>query len=295
MIGFIGLGIMGSPMAKNLLAAGIPVMVSIHNAKKAKELKALGASIGSSKEIGENCEIVILMLPNGQVSKDVLFGEDALAAHLKPGSLVCDMSSVDPNESIACQKGLEKVGCTFMDAPVSGSESGAVAGTLAIMAGGSKEDFARMKPYFAIMGGSYILVGPVGSGSITKLCNQMIVNNTIAVVSEAFVLAAKTGCDPKKVYQAIRGGLAGSAVLDQKVPMMLERNFTPGGTLTIINKDLKNILNTAHAADVPVPYSAQLYEILQALKVHGHSGDDHSGIVQYFEQLAGITVGKVPE
>ena len=123
----------------------------------------------------------------------------------------------------------------------------------------------------------------------------MIVNNTIAVVSEAFVLAAKTGCDPKKVYQAIRGGLAGSAVLDQKVPMMLERNFTPGGTLTIINKDLKNILNTAHAADVPVPYSAQLYEILQALKVHGHSGDDHSGIVQYFEQLAGITVGKLPE
>ena len=291
MIGFIGLGIMGRPMAKNLLAAGIPVMVSNHNEAKAQEMKALGAVTGTRAEIGQKCEIIILMLPNGQISQEVLFGEDALTPHLQAGSLVCDMSSVDPNESLACKEGLGKAGCTFMDAPVSGSESGAIAGTLAIMCGGSEEDFARMQPYFDIMGGSSVLTGPVGSGSTTKLVNQMIVNNTIAIVGEAFVLAKKTGCDPEKVYQAIRGGLAGSAVLDQKVPKMISRDFTPGGTLTIINKDLKNILNTAHAADVPVPYCAQLYEILQTLKVHGHSGDDHSGIVQYFEELAGITVG----
>jgi len=290
MLGFIGLGIMGRPMAKNLLNAGVKIMVTDHNKKTAGEMSALGAEVGSNAQIGRSCGIIILMLPNGSVSRSVLFGDDGLAGYLQKGTLVCDMSSVAPNESMICSEGLKNAGCSFIDAPVSGSESGAVAGTLAIMCGGEEKDFQTMKPYFDIMGSSSTLVGPVGSGSTTKLCNQMIVNNTIAIVSEAFVFASKSGADPAKVFQAIRGGLAGSAVLDQKVPMMLERNFKPGGTLTIIKKDITNCLSSAHAADVPVPYTAQLYEIIQALLVHGHAGDDHSGIVQYFESLADTEV-----
>ena len=158
------------------------------------------------------------------------------------------------------------------------------------MCGGSEENFERMKPIFDILGNSAILIGPVGSGSAAKLVNQIIVNNTIAVVGEAFVFAAKAGADPEKVYQAIRGGLAGSAVLDAKIPMIIDRNFKPGGPIRINHKDIKNVIDTAHALDVPVPYSAQLFEILQTLKIHGHMNDDHGGIVQYFEMLAGCEV-----
>ena len=160
------------------------------------------------------------------------------------------------------------------------------------MAGGSSEDFERAYPYFMMMGASAILIGEVGSGCITKLANQVIVNLTIAAVSEAMVLATKAGADPEKVYKAIRGGLAGSVVLDAKVPMMLERNFIPGGKISINHKDIKNVIETAHIIDAPVPMSAQLFEIMQALKVHGHMDDDHSGIVQYFEALADIKVVK---
>ena len=169
------------------------------------------------------------------------------------------------------------------------------AGTLAIMAGGDQEDFDAMKEYFDILGSSALLIGGSGSGSVTKLANQVIVNNTIAVVSEAFVLATKAGADPEKVYHAIRGGLAGSAVLDAKIPMIIERNFKPGGPIRINHKDIKNVVNTAHSIDVPIPYTAQLYEILQTLKIHGHMNDDHGGIVQYFEKLADVEVKKTEE
>ena len=151
-----------------------------------------------------------------------------------------------------------------------------------------------MKPFFDILGNSALLIGPSGSGSTAKLANQMIVNNTIAVVSEAFVFAAKAGADPEKVYQAIRGGLAGSAVMDAKIPMIIDRNFKPGGPIRINHKDIKNCVNSAHAIDVPIPYTAQLYEIMQYLKIHGHMNDDHGGIVQYFEKLADCEV-KRPE
>ena len=150
-------------------------------------------------------------------------------------------------------------------------------------------------PYYNIMGSSAVLIGDSGSGSVTKLANQIIVNNTIAIVSEAFVMATKAGADPVKVYEAIRGGLAGSAVLDAKIPMIVERNFVPGGKISINHKDIKNVVNTAHAIDVPIPYSAQLYEILQTLKIHGHMNDDHGGIVQYFEKLADVEVKKTEE
>ncbi len=232
------------------------------------------------------------MVPSGAISKSILFGEGGVASTVKKGAVVCDMSSVTPVESQECYEGLKKLGVGFVDAPVSGGEPGAVAGSLAIMAGGDQEDFDAMKKYFEILGNSALLIGPSGSGSVTKLANQIIVNNNIAVVSEAFVLATKAGADPEKVYQAIRGGLAGSAVLDAKIPMIIERNFKPGGPIRINHKDIKNVVNTAHAIDVPIPYTAQLYEILQTLKIHGHMGDDHGGIVQYFEKLADVEVKK---
>ena len=290
--GFIGLGIMGKPMAKNLLKAGCELYVNDLNKDAVAELVAGGAKEGDYETIGKECDIVLMILPNGAIVQDVLFGENGLAGYLKPGTVVCDMSSVTPTESCTCAEKLAAMQIGFVDSPVSGGEPKAIDGTLAFMAGGEEKDFDALKPYFTIMGSSALLVGAPGSGRVTKLANQVIVNNTIAVVSEAFVLAVKAGADPVKVYEAIRGGLAGSAVLDAKLPMMVERNFKPGGKISINHKDIKNVINTAHELDVPVPYSAQLFEILQSLKVHGHMEDDHSGIVQYFEGLADVVVKK---
>ena len=282
--GFIGLGIMGRPMAKNLLKAGVELLVTDLNKEAVADVVAAGAKAASYAQIGEECSTVFIIVPNGDITKSILFDEGGVASTIKEGSIVCDMSSVTPVESKECY---------FVDAPVSGGEPGAVAGTLAIMAGGEEKDFEALKPYFDILGSSALLIGEAGSGSVTKLANQIIVNNTIAVVSEAFVLAVKAGADPVKVYEAIRGGLAGSAVLDAKIPMIVERNFKPGGPIRINHKDIKNVVNTAHAIDVPIPYTAQLYEIMQTLKIHGHMEDDHGGIVQYFEKLADVEVKKV--
>lgn len=290
--GFIGLGIMGKPMAKNLLSTGTELMVYDLNQEAVKELADLGAKTGMLTEIGESCEVVFTILPNGPIVQSVLFGEGGVVSSMKKGSVVCDMSSVTPVESKECYDKCSQYGIGFVDSPVSGGEPGAVNGTLAFMAGGDEKAFHMLAPYFEIMGSSALLVGGAGSGSVTKLANQVIVNNTIAVVSEAFVLAAKAGADPVKVYEAIRGGLAGSAVLDAKIPMIVERNFEPGGKISINHKDIKNVVNTAHAMDVPIPYTAQLFEIMQALKIRGHMDEDHGGIVQYFENLAAVTVEK---
>lgn len=291
-VGFIGLGIMGRPMAKNLLKAGVKLMVADLDKEAVADVVAAGATEATYAEIGAQCERVIIMVPSGAITKSILFGEDGVASTIKAGSIICDMSSVTPVESQECYNGLKEKGVGFVDAPVSGGEPGAIAGTLAIMAGGDEEDFNAMKEYFDILGASALLIGASGSGSVTKLANQVIVNNTIAVISEAFVLAAKAGADPQKVYEAIRRGLAGSAVLDAKIPLIVERNFKPGGPIRINHKDIKNVVDTAHSIDVPIPYTAQLYEILQSLKIHGHMNDDHSGIIQYFEKLADIEVKK---
>ena len=290
MVGFIGLGIMGKPMAKNLLKAGVSLMIYDINEAVVAELEKAGAKPGSLQAIGSSCSVIFTILPNGGIVQSVLFDENGAASSIKPGAVVCDMSSVTPGESKACYQRLKELGVGFVDAPVSGGEPKAIDGTLAFMAGGDRETFDALTPYFEIMGSSALLVGPSGSGSVTKLANQVIVNLTIATVSEAFVLAVKAGADPEKVYQAIRGGLAGSTVLDSKIPMILDRNFVPGGKISINHKDIKNVLATAHEVDVPVPLSAQLFEIMQALKVGGHMNDDHGGIVQYFEQLADVEV-----
>ena len=295
MTGFIGLGIMGKPMAKNLLKAGKQLMVFDLNKAAVDEVVSCGAKAASLKEIGESCDVIFTSLPNGKIVQDVLFGENGVASAIKPGTIVCDTSSTTPGEARFSHDKLEKLGVSFVDCPVSGGEPGAVNGTLAFMAGGEQEAFDKLAPYFEIMGSSALLIGASGSGCVTKLANQVIVNLGIAAVSEAFVLAAKAGADPEKVYKAIRGGLAGSAVLDMKAPMMFERNFKPGGKISINHKDIKNVLSTAHEIDVPMPLTAQLFEIQQALKVSGHMDDDHAGYVQFFEQLAGVTVKKQSE
>lgn len=293
--GFIGIGIMGKPMALNLLNAGVPLAVYDVNEAAVNEITAAGAEYVQPKSMGASCDIIFTILPNGDIVQEVLFGEQGLVSGLKEGSLVVDMSSVTPVQSKTCAKRLREAGCGFIDSPVSGGEPGAVNGTLAFMAGGEEEDFKKAQPYFDIMGSSAMLIGPNGSGSVTKLANQIIVNLNIAAVSEALVLATKAGADPQLVYEAIRGGLAGSTVLDAKAPMMINRNFRPGGKISINHKDITNVLATAHEIDVPLPFTAQLYEVMQSLKVGGHMGDDHSGIVQYFEQLAGVVVQRLKE
>ena len=290
-IGFVGLGIMGKPMASHLAKAGIDLMVCDLDETLVQELCALGAKpAGSYAEMGRECDIILTILPTGAIVRDVLFGEDGVASALSAGKLVCDMSSVTPGESQECYNRLKEIGVGFVDAPVSGGEPGAIAGTLAIMCGGDQADFDRLYPLFDIMGNSALLIGESGAGSVTKLANQIIVNMNIATVAEALTLATKAGVDPMKVYKAIRGGLAGSTVLDAKAPMMCARNFKPGGTIRVNHKDIKNVLATAHEIDVPVPLTAQLFEIQQALKVSGHMDDDHSGYVQYFEALADVIV-----
>lgn len=289
-VGFIGLGIMGRPMAKNLLKGGVDLMVNDLDEGAVADLVAAGAQHGTYEEIGKACDIIMTILPNGSIVQSVLFSEGGVASALTAGKVVCDMSSVMPTESRACYKKLKEIGVGFVDAPVSGGEPGAIAATLAIMCGGDEKDFNALKPYFDILGNSALLIGESGSGSVTKLANQIIVNLNIAAVSEALVFATKCGADPMKVYKAIRGGLAGSVVLDAKAPMMCSRNFKPGGKISINHKDIKNVIGTAHTVDVPVPLSAQLFEIMQTLKIAGHMNDDHAGIVQYFEQLAGVEV-----
>ena len=289
-IGLIGLGIMGRPMAHNLLRAGFALMVNDTQQAAVDELVAAGAQAGGYAEIGAGCEIVLTMLPSGEIVQQVLFGEQGVACGLRAGQLVCDLSSVTPTQSRDCAARLAEIGVGFVDAPVAGGEPGAVAGTLAIMCGGSEADFARLEPCFAAIGASWELIGPVGSGSVTKLANQIMVNLNIAAVSEALVLAAKAGVDPLKIYKAVRGGLAGSAVLDAKAPMICARNFAPGGKISINHKDIHNVLDTAHQLDVPLPFTAQLFELQQALKVAGHLGEDHCAYVKYFEALAGVEV-----
>ena len=291
-IGLIGLGIMGRPMAKNLVKAGQEVLVADLNREAVADVVAAGAKEATYAEIGKECGTIITMVPNGAIVQSILFGENGVCSAIQPGTVVCDMSSVTPTESQFCYDRLKEMGCEFLDAPVSGGEIGAINGTLAIMCGGDQETFDKMVPYFEILGSSWLLIGPSGSGSTAKLANQMIVNNTIAIVGEAFTFATKAGADPEKVYQAIRGGLAGSVVLDQKVPLMIARNFKPGGPIRINHKDIKNCVNAAHSIDCPIPYTAQLFEIMQWMKVHGHMNDDHGGLVQYFEALADCEVKK---
>jgi 2-hydroxy-3-oxopropionate reductase len=290
-VGFVGLGIMGRPMALNLLKAGIDTTVYDINAKAVEVLVEAGAKAASSpKELAAGSDVVITIVPNDAIVKSLLEAEDGILAGVKPDTIIVDMSSVSPVASKEFAAAAAKHDCPFLDSPVSGGEPGAINATLAYMIGGDEAVVEKMKDVFLAMGKSITVVGGNGSGSVAKLANQVIVNLNIAAVSEALVLAAKAGADPEKVYQAIRGGLAGSVVLDAKAPMMVARNFKAGGTLAINLKDITNVMDTAQSLDVPLILTSQLKQIMHSLKADGHIMDDHGGIVQFYEKLAGVEV-----
>jgi len=291
-IGFIGLGIMGCPMAKNLIKGGYALMVTASSAK-AEELKSAGAKVAHNyKELAAQSDIIITMLPNSPEVKSVILGSGGVIEGLKSSAIVVDMSSIAPSVSQEIGIALKAKGVDFLDAPVSGGEPKAIDGTLAIMVGGDKTAFDKVKPILEKMGSSVVLVGDVGAGNVTKLANNIIVALNIAAVSEAFVLATKAGVDPAKVLDAIKGGLAGSTVMNVKVPMILDGNFKPGFKIGLHTKDLQNALDTAHNLNVPLPLTANVMETLQALKVDGMSNNDHSAIVRFYEKLAHIEVRK---
>lgn len=292
-IGFIGLGIMGQPMARNLMKVGHQLVVYTLDQKTIDQFVSEGA-IGakSNKEVAEQSDLVILMLPNSPNCEDALFSEGGVVEGLSAGKAVIDMSSINPVESQKFAKRLAEMGVDFLDAPVSGGEPKAIDGTLAVMVGGKEEVFNKYKEVLDVMASSVILVGDVGAGNTTKLANQIVVALNIAAVSEAFTLAKKAGVDPNAVYKAIRGGLAGSTVMDAKGTMMLERNFAPGFRIDLHIKDLQNALDTSHTVGLSLPLTSGVMEILQALKIDGSGSDDHSAIVKYYEKINNFKVGE---
>ena len=292
-IGFIGLGIMGKPMAKNLLKAGYDLVVYDRNESVIAELVECGAKGACcNKELAAQSDVIITMVPNSPHVRAAVLGKDGVVEGAKPGTVLIDMSSIDPTESRAISAELEKYGMEMLDAPVSGGEPKAIDGTLSVMVGGKKEVFDKYYDLLMAMAGSVVYVGEIGSGNVAKLANQMVVAINIAAVSEALTFAKKAGTDPELVYQAIRGGLAGSTVMDAKAPMMLNRNFNPGFRIELHIKDLTNALNAAHANSSPAPLTAQLMEIMQFLKSEGHATEDHSSIVKYYEKISGVIVEK---
>ena len=291
-IGFIGVGIMGRPMAKNLLKAGFSLTVYDKFAKL-DDLVALGAKAASSnKDVAAKSDVVITMLPNSLNVKQAILGEDGVSEGARPGTIVVDMSSIAPDAAQEIAAALKTKGVAMLDAPVSGGEPKAIDGTLAIMVGGDAKDFDSAKPVLEKMGSSVVHVGDIGAGNVTKLANQIIVALNIAAVAEAFVLATKAGVDPEAVFNAIKGGLAGSTVMNAKVPMILNGDFNPGGRVELHTKDLQNVLDTGHRLNVPLPLTAGVMEVLQSLISDGMRGLDHCAIVRHYEKLAKVEVRK---
>jgi len=292
-VGFIGLGIMGKPMSKNLLKAGYDVVVSGHNSAAADELVALGAQKASSpKEIAELCDVVITMLPNSPEVNAVVLGEKGVIEGARPGSVVIDMSSISPLASREIHDALKQKGIDMLDAPVSGGEPKAIDGTLSVMVGGDKAIFDKYATLLKAMAGSVVHTGDIGAGNVTKLANQIIVAVNIAAMSEALTLATKAGVNPDLVFQAIRGGLAGSTVLEAKAPMVMDRNFKPGFRIDLHIKDLANALDTSHGIGAQLPLTASVMEMMHALRVDGLGQADHSALACYYEKLAQVEISR---
>jgi 2-hydroxy-3-oxopropionate reductase len=290
-IGFIGLGIMGKPMCKNLLKAGYDLVVCDVFQSSVDQIVAVGGKAAASpKEVAAQVDIVITMLPNSPHVKQVVLGEKGIIEGAKPGTIVIDMSSIAPLVSREVASKLAEKGIGMLDAPVSGGEPKAIDGTMSVMVGGKQELFDRCYPVMKAMAGSVVRTGEVGAGNVTKLANQVIVALNIAAVSEALVLASKAGVEPDSVYQAIRGGLAGSTVLDAKAPLMMDRKFDPGFRINLHIKDLANVLETSHEMGVPLPLTAAVMEMMQALKADGLGDADHGSLVKYYEKMAKVEV-----
>lgn len=283
-IGFVGLGIMGKPMAINLVKAGHEVYGYDFLQDNIDELvEAGGHAVASGKEAAENGDLIITMLPNSPHVESALFAENGIAEGLSEGQTVIDMSSISPVASVEFAEKLKELGVSFLDAPVSGGEPGAIEGSIAVMVGGDQEAFDKYYDVLMVMASSVTLVGDVGAGNTTKLANQMIVAINIAGISEAYSLAKKAGVDPEKVYQAIRTGLAGSKVMEQKSQKIFEGDFDPGFRIELHIKDLQNALDSAHEYQAASPFTALSMEIMQSLKSHDLDSKDHSAIARYYE------------
>ena len=282
---------MGKPMAKNLLKTGHELIVLDINKTVVEELTQIGVeSAGTPAELAAKTKTIITMLPNSPEVKEVALGKDGLIEGATEGSVLIDMSSIAPLASREIAKALSAIGVEMLDAPVSGGEPKAIEGTIAVMVGGKKEVFDDNYDVMMAMAGSVVYVGDIGAGNTAKLCNQIVVALNIAAVSEALVLASKAGVSPDLVYQAIRGGLAGSTVMDAKAPMMMDRNFKPGFKIDLHIKDMNNVLETSDSVGAPVPLAKQAMEIMQAIKQDGCGIEDHSSIVKFYEKIAKIEV-----
>lgn len=293
-IGMIGLGIMGKPMAKNILKAGYSDLTVFDLSQAAvEEVVAAGAKAAANvQEIGANCDVILTMLPNSPHVKSVMLGEDGVAKTIKEGTVFIDMSSINPIASKEIAAELAKKGVKMLDAPVSGGEPKAIDGTLSFMVGGEQEVFDTYKPLLETMGASVVRCGEIGAGNTTKLANQVVVALNIAAVSEAFMLAEKAGVDPHLVFDAIKGGLAGSTVMNAKAPMIMEGNFKPGFKIDLHIKDLNNAIETGHTVGAPLPMTAAVMEMMQMLHADGCGQDDHSAIAKYYEKLTGTHIGR---
>ncbi len=286
-IGLIGLGIMGKPMGKNLLKKGYDLTVYDLNKSAVEELAKAGAKAAESvRGLAADCGVILTMLPNSPQVKDVVLGEGGVCETVKPGSVLIDMSSISPIASREVAAALEKLNVGMLDAPVSGGEPKAIDGTLAFMVGGPEKLFEEYKGLLSAMGASVVRCGEIGAGNVTKLCNQIVVAVNIAAVGEALMLGQKAGVSPGAIYRAIRGGLAGSTVMDAKAPMMMDRNFKPGFKIDLHIKDLNNVLETAKSVDAPMFLTNQVMEMMKAIHLDGEGQSDHSALVKFYEKLA---------
>lgn len=290
-LGFIGLGIMGKPMVRNLLKAGYEVVAYDIIKENVDAVAADGAiAAESAKAVAEVCKTIITMLPNSPHVKSVVMGENGVLEGAQEGTILVDMSSIAPLASQEISKACAEKGVKMIDAPVSGGEPKAIDGSLSIMVGGSEEVFKEVYDILMVMGGSAVHCGDIGAGNTTKLANQVIVALNIAAVSEAFMLSTKAGVDPEKVFQAIKGGLAGSTVINAKIPMITAGNFKPGFKIDLHIKDLNNAIETGHSVGAPLPLTASVMEILQNLRMDGCGQEDHSAIAKYYEKLTGCQI-----
>ena len=291
-IGFIGIGIMGKPMAKNLINAGYSVVAYDIYKEALEEIVSYGAQRSSScKEVASQCDIIITMLPNSPEVKEAVLGKDGIIEGLKKGQVLVDMSSITPLASQELAKELAKEGVEMLDAPVSGGQEKAQSGTLAIMVGGKEEVFKKCKAILEVMG-KPVLVGDIGAGQTTKLVNQVIVAINIVAVAEGLILGKKAGVDPERIFEAIKDGLAGSQCLTDKAPRMFQGKYDPGFRMKLHVKDLNNVLETSRELHTAMPLSAQVMEMMQTLLAEGYAELDHGGLALFYEKLNNICLKK---
>jgi 2-hydroxy-3-oxopropionate reductase len=292
-IGFIGLGIMGKPMARNLMKAGYSLVMHNRSRAAVDELSKEGAqAAASSKEVAARSEVLITMLPDSPDVELVYLGEQGVFAGAKAGMLLIDMSSISPIVARKLAADAQNRGMDMLDAPVSGGEAGAIGATLSIMIGGKASAVERAMPIFQALGKNIVHVGDAGAGQVTKAANQMVVGTTIAIVSEALVLAAKAGVDPAKVRQALLGGFAQSKILEAHGQKMLDGNFKPGFRIRLHEKDMKIALSTGSEYGVPLIVTGQVAQMMTAMKSMGNGDLDHSGLVKFVEELAKTELSK---